>query len=56
MRLLRPLPRRVTVPSSILILIAWVSTMAVLVSRAAPPDLATDHSRYGSSAEWRGLY
>src|SRR6185295_3402796 len=30
--------------------------MAVLVIRAAPANLATDLARYGSDAEWRGVY
>jgi transglutaminase-like putative cysteine protease len=55
-RLLRPLPRRVTETIAFLVLAAWVSTMAVLVSRAAPANLATDLARYGSTAEWRGVY
>ncbi|MDP6582305.1 MAG: transglutaminase-like domain-containing protein [Vicinamibacterales bacterium] len=42
-----------------LVLIAWVATMAVLVNRSylqASVNLATDLSRYGSTAEWRGVY
>src|SRR3989338_8677416 len=47
MRLLRPMPRAITRPISILVLIAWMATMA---------DLATDLARYGSAAVWRGVY
>src|SRR6185436_9924934 len=60
MRLLRPLPRRVTRPLSILVLLAWVSTMVVLVHRsfvqASSTNLASDLARYGSAAQWRGVY
>jgi len=56
----RPLPRRVTRPFSILILIAWVAVMAILVRRsylqASAATLATDLARYGSAAVWRGVY
>ncbi len=54
-----PLSRRVTGPLSLLILIAWIAVMAALVSRAylqATGNLATDLARYGSSAQWRGVY
>ena len=57
--LLRPLPRAVTRPLSVLLLIAWVAAMAVLVNRSylqASSNLATDLARYGSAAEWRGVY
>jgi transglutaminase-like putative cysteine protease len=60
MRLLRPLPRTITRPVSILVLIAWVATMAVLVNRsylqASSANLATDLARYGSAAVWHGVY
>jgi transglutaminase-like putative cysteine protease len=59
-RLLRPLPRAVTRPISLLVLIAWAGTMAVLVKRtyveASAVNLATDLARYGSNAQWRGIY
>jgi transglutaminase-like putative cysteine protease len=39
---------------------AWVVCMGVLVHRtylqAAPANLATDLARYGTQAEWRGVY
>ena len=42
-----------------LILVAWVATMAVLVNRSylqASVNLAADLSRYGSTAQWRCVY
>ena len=42
-----------------LILFAWIVVMAVLVNRSyvqATGNLATDLARYGSSAQWRGVY
>src|SRR5688572_32462038 len=54
-----PLSRRVTRPLSLLILTAWMAVMAALVNRAyvqATGNLATDLARYGSSAQWRGVY
>ena len=55
----RPLPRSLTRPISILIVIAWIGVMAVLVHRSyaeGSGNLATDLARYGSSAQWRGVY
>jgi hypothetical protein len=58
--LFRPLPRAVTRPLSILVLAAWAGTMAALVHRAyvqaSSANLATDLARYGSAAQWRGVY
>src|SRR5262245_22731980 len=60
MTLFTPLPRSVTRPVSAIIVIAWVASMAVLVKRsyfdASAGNLATDLARYGSNAEWRGVY
>lgn len=60
MTLLRPLPRAVTRPIAIAIVIAWVATMGVLVKRtyleASTANLAIDLARYGSTAQWRGIY
>src|SRR5215467_587559 len=59
MSVLRPLPRSITRPLSILVLIAWAGVMAVLVNRSylqASSTLATDLARYGSTALWRGVY
>jgi hypothetical protein len=59
-RILRPLPRTVTRPLAILALLAWIVTMGVIVNRsylqASPLNLATDLARYGSTAQWRGVY
>jgi transglutaminase-like putative cysteine protease len=58
--LLRPVPRRITRPISLLVLLAWIATMGVVVTRALVQarsmNLATDLARYGTTAEWRGIY
>jgi transglutaminase-like putative cysteine protease len=60
MNLLRPLPRRVTRPASLLVIAVWLATMGMLLHRsladAASTNLATDLARYGTAAEWRGVY
>ncbi|MGE3889774.1 MAG: transglutaminase-like domain-containing protein [Vicinamibacterales bacterium] len=60
MRLIRPLPRHITRPLSWLVLLAWVASMAMLVHRsylqASAANLATDLARYGTAAQWRGVY
>jgi transglutaminase-like putative cysteine protease len=60
MTIFRPLPRRITRPFSILALCAWIATMAIVVQRsvadAGAGSLATDLARYGTAAEWRGVY
>ena len=56
---IRPLPRRVTGPLGALILVAWAVQMAALVNRSylqASVNLAADLGRYGSDAQWRGVY
>ncbi len=58
-RLLRPLPRSVTRPLSLVALVAWIVTMGMVVNRTylqASPNLATDLARYGTTAQWRGVY
>src|SRR5829696_2585326 len=59
-RFFRPLPRTVTRSFSIVVLLAWVGSMAVLVNRsylqASSATMATDLARYGSNAAWRGVY
>jgi transglutaminase-like putative cysteine protease len=43
----------------LVILVIWVGVMAVLVNRSylqASANLATDLARYGSTAQWRGVY
>ncbi len=56
----RPLSRRVTRPLSILALLAWIGTMGVMINRSylqtSSRNLATDLARYGSTAQWRGVY
>jgi hypothetical protein len=58
--LVRPLPQAVTRTLSFLILIAWGAAMALVINRsylqASSGNLATDLARYGSSAQWRGVY
>jgi transglutaminase-like putative cysteine protease len=60
MKVFKPLPRRLTRSLSLVMLVAWVASMAVLVNRsylqASPANLATDLARYGSTAVWRGVY
>ena len=56
---LSPLPRAVTRPVSVLLLIGWAAVMAILINRSylqASTSLATDLARYGSGAIWRGVY
>ena len=55
----KPVPRAVARPFSLLILIAWIGVMAALVHQSyaqGTGNLATDLARYGSSAQWRGVY
>ena len=60
MKILRPVPRSVSRPLSLLILAAWALQMGSLLHRsylqAASVTLAGDLSRYGSSAQWKGVY
>ena len=59
MTLFRALPRRLTRPLSIAIVLAWAACMVVLVNRSylqASASLATDLAQYGSTAVWRGVY
>src|SRR5690242_21491394 len=59
MSVLRPLPRRVTRPLSILAIAAWMVTMGVVVNYSyqnSSRNLATDLARYGTTAQWRGVY
>ncbi len=54
------MPRTVTRPLSFLALAAWIVTMGVMINRAylqaSPINLATDLARYGTTAQWRGVY
>ncbi len=59
MKLFRPLPRAVTRPVTALALAAWAVTMGLLVHRSyvqASTTMAADLARYGSDAQWRGVY
>ena len=60
MRLFRPISRRAGRAASAIVLAAWAVTLGVLLSRAYVQarslNLATDLARYGSAAEWRGVY
>jgi transglutaminase-like putative cysteine protease len=60
LRLFRPLPRSLTRPLSALVLLAWAAQMAALfkqaVLEAAPVSLAADLGRYGTAAQWKGIY
>lgn len=60
MTLFRALPRRLTRRVSLVVILAWLVTLGVLVQRsylrAAPVSLAGDLARFGSSAQWRGVY
>jgi transglutaminase-like putative cysteine protease len=60
LRLLRAVPRSVSRPLAWLILAAWALQMGVLVHRsyvlASPVSLAADLARYGTAAQWKGIY
>lgn len=60
MRLFHPVPRRLARVVSLAVVAAWFVTMGVLLNRAYLQarsfNLATDLARYGSAAEWRGVY
>ena len=59
MRLFRPLPRGVTRTVPALVVIGWIVAMAALVDRSylrASANLGADLARYGSDAQWHGVY
>src|SRR5688500_17702812 len=59
MKILHPIPRRWSRTLTVVVLGAWALQMSVLVQRAlsaAHVNLAGDLSRYGQSAQWRGVY
>ena len=60
MRLFRPLSRRVARAASLVVVAGWIVTMGMVVNRAYVQarsfNLATDLARYGTAAEWRGVY
>jgi hypothetical protein len=59
-KLLRPLPRWLSRPLAWSILAAWVLQMGLLVNRsylqASQVSLAADLARYGTAAQWKGVY
>ena len=59
MKILRPVPRSVTRAFTVVTVVAWLVTIGTLVSRAylqTSLSLATDLARYGSDAQWHGVY
>ena len=60
MRVLRPIPRRLSRALSVAFVLAWLGQMGLLAQRAylqdSAPNLAADLSRYGSAASWKGVY
>src|SRR5688572_31300739 len=58
MRVFRPLPRGLSRGLSALVVLAWVAQMGLLYRslQASTTNLASDLGRYGSSAQWRGIY
>jgi hypothetical protein len=55
----RPLPRSFTRPLAVGMLVAWAGVMAALVHQSyfqSSAVLAADLARYGSEAQWRGVY
>jgi hypothetical protein len=59
-RLLRPIPRWLSRGASWLIVAAWLVQMGLLLDRsylqASSLNLASDIARYGSGAQWKGVY
>ena len=60
MTIFRPISRRAGRLASVAVLAVWTVTMGVLLTRsyvqARSMNLAADLARYGTAAEWRGLY
>ncbi len=60
LRILRPLPPKLTRPLGLLAVGTWVVQMGALLNhaylQAAPVTLAGDLSRYGKTAHWNGIY
>jgi hypothetical protein len=59
-KVLRPIPRALSRPLTVLVLVAWAFTMGSLLRRsylqASSVTLAGDLARYGSAAQWKGIY
>ncbi len=59
MQVLLPLPRAVTRPASLLVVLAWLAQMGWLVHRSygeSATTLTADLARYSGDAQWRGIY
>lgn len=60
MKVLRPVPRALSRPLTVVVLVAWAFTMGSLLRRsylqASSVTLAGDLARYGSAAQWKGIY
>src|ERR1043165_9711344 len=58
MRVFRPLPRGLSRSLSALVVMAWLGQMGLLYRsiQASTTNLASDLSRYGQTAQWRGVY
>lgn len=59
MMLLRPLPRALARPASVLLVLLWVAQMGWLVHRSygeSATSLTSDLARYSGEAQWKGVY
>ena len=59
LKIFRPLHPALKRPLTVLVALAWVVQMGVLLRatlRGSPVALAADLARYGSSAQWKGIY
>ena len=58
MKVLRPVPRWLSRLVSAVVVVAWLVQMGFLYKsiQASTTNLASDLSRYGSTAQWRGIY
>ena len=60
MRLFHPVSRSVSRAASGLVVVAWLAQMGLLLNRsylqASSLNLAADLARYGSAAQWKGVY
>lgn len=57
--LLRPLPRALARPASVLLVLLWVAQMGWLVHRSygeSATSLTSDLARYSGEAQWKGVY
>ena len=60
MKVLREVPRSLSRPLTVIVLVAWALMMGSLLRRsylqASSVTLAGDLGRYGSAAQWKGIY